>query len=231
MLVRRLAGEPVQYVTGEAAFRRLALSVGPGVLIPRPETEDLVQHVLDELRRLNDTGLSDVRVLDAGTGSGCIALAVKDEHPASTVHALDVSDDALVLASANAARLGLDVAFYRADLLADALPEAVCDAGPFDVLVSNPPYIPDADASALAREVALHEPPLALFSGPDPLAFYRALARHAEALVRPGGLVALEVDDAHAHASAVCFTPDVFSDVRILTDLYGRDRFLLARRR
>jgi len=231
MLARRLAGEPVQYVTGEAAFRRLTLAVGPGVLVPRPETEDLAEIALDELRRRAAPDASAARVLDAGTGSGCIALAVKDEHPAATVHALDVSEAALVVARANAHRLGLGVAFHRADLLAEALPEAVRQSGPFDVLVSNPPYIPDADAPTLAREVALHEPALALFSGPDALVFYRALARHAEALVRPGGLVALETDDAHAHAAAACFAPEVFSGVQVRADLYGRDRFLVARRR
>jgi len=223
-VVRRVAGEPVQYVTGEAAFRRLALHVAPGVLIPRPETEELVDLVLDGVHHLRAP-----RLLDAGTGSGCIALALRDERPDAIVDAFDVSDDALVLARANAERLGGDVAFHRADLLAAALPPDL--HGPYDALVSNPPYIPDADADSLAREVVAHEPALALFSGPDPLTFYRALARHARAVVRPGGLVAVEVDDAHAQASAACFGNDAFEDVRVHSDLYGRARFVTARRR
>lgn len=223
-VARRAAGEPVQYITGEAAFRRLTLHVAPGVLIPRPETEELVGLVLDEVQ-----GLAAPRLLDAGTGSGCIALALQDERPDAVVHAFDLSDAALAIARANAERLRLNATFSRADLLAEALPAAL--HGPYDVLVSNPPYIPDADAPSLAREVIAHEPALALFSGPDPLTFYRALARHARVVVRSGGLVAVETDDAHAHDSAACFHPDAFDDVQVHPDLFGRARFVTARRR
>lgn len=227
-IARRLAGEPVQYVTGEAAFRRLTLHVGPGVLVPRAETEELVDLVLARL-----DGPAAPRLLDAGTGSGCIALALKDERPGATVHALDVSEAALAIARANAARLGLDVAFVRADLLGDvnqvvaALPDPVGAA--YDVLVSNPPYIPDADAVALAPEVRQHEPALALFAGPDPLVFYRALARLARRLVRPGGWVAVETDDAYAHASAACFGEGFLSPT-VHRDTFGRWRFVTAQR-
>ncbi len=228
---RRAAGEPLQYALGVADFYGLRLTVTPAVLIPRPETEELVEHALATLR-----GTASPRVLDAGTGSGAIALAIKAARPDADVLALDVSREALDVARANAAALGLDVAFHTADLLADALPGAL--GGPnasrspagFDLVVSNPPYIPDADADSLEAHVRDHEPAIALFTGPDALVFFRALARHGARWVVPGGTLWCELDADHADATAACFTGPAWASARVETDTARRPRFVEARR-
>lgn len=220
---RCAAGEPVQYVIGTAAFCGLVLEVGPDVLIPRPETEEVVGCALEQI-----AGMARPRVLDAGTGSGCIALALKAARPEADVHALDVSERALAVARRNAAANRLAVTFHAGDLLADVLPGV---PGDLDLLVSNPPYIPDAEAEGLEPHVREHEPALALFSGPDPLQFYRALARHAEALVRPGGAVVVETHAYHAEATATCFSGPAFGRAEVRRDLSGRPRMVWTRRR
>ncbi len=219
-IARRVAGEPIQYVLGEAEFCGLRLRVTPAVLIPRPETEEVVGHALEKVR-----GVPQPRVLDVGTGSGCIALALKAARPDADVHALDVSRAALAVARENAERLGLSVAFYTADLRApdlDAVP------GPFSVIVSNPPYIPDAEKDTLEHHVRDFEPALALFSGSDPLVFYHALARHARRLLVPGGYLVTETHADHAQASAACFTAAGLTGADVRADLYGRPRVALA---
>ncbi|HYE58890.1 MAG TPA: peptide chain release factor N(5)-glutamine methyltransferase [Rhodothermales bacterium] len=221
MVARRAAGEPLQYVVGHVDFRGLRLAVAPGVLIPRPETEELVDHVLGALK-----GVSAPRVLDAGTGSGCLALALKAAHPDARVTALDVSPDALRIARANAAALGLDVVFVQADLLSPGLPVE----GPFDLIVSNPPYIPDAEACTLDSVVLDHEPHVALFSGADPLTFYHTLARHGAAILRPGGLLWAEAHTDYAPAAAGCFEGPGWASAVIHHDTARRPRFVEARR-
>lgn len=219
---RRAAGEPVQYVVGESAFYGLRLRVAPGVLIPRPETEELVACVLELLA---DTPAP--AVVDAGTGSGCIALALKHERPDARVHAFDVSEEALSVARANARTLKLDVDFARADLLApalDGIPKGV------DVLVSNPPYIPDAEAETLARHVRDFEPHAALFSGPEPYRFYEALARHAQMHVRPGGYLAVETHAEFADGVARRFTSRGWRGAEVRRDFSGHPRIVVARR-
>lgn len=218
-VARRAAGEPVQYVLGHADFYGLRLAVGPGVLIPRPETEEVVEAALARV-----AGVAAPRVLDVGTGSGCIALAVADARPDARVAACDVSPRALAVARGNAERLGLAVRFVEADVLGAAFAGAVPDA--LHLLVSNPPYIPDAEREALAVEVRDHEPALALFAGDDPLRFYRALARHAPRLVRPGGHVVLEAHPDHAAAAAALLADAGFRDVHVAADLAGRPRIV-----
>ena len=224
MVARRLAREPVQYVLGHADFYGLRLIVTPSVLIPRPETEEVVEEALQRIR-----GHERPWVLDVGTGSGAIALAIKHERPDAEVFAVDVSPEALAVAAQNAARLRLAVTFVRADALRPQLAAGVPPT--FDLLVSNPPYVPASERACLEPEVRDHEPGLALFvPDADPLCFYRALAGHAEALLKPGGWLAVET-----HADFGPAVRDVFADAglaeaQILADLAGRDRIALGRK-
>jgi release factor glutamine methyltransferase len=195
-------------------------------------------------------------VVDVGTGSGCIACAVAHERPTARVVGCDVSTDALAVARANADALGLPIAFGEADLTAPAFPaqvralldrpgdappedaadgkassdDATGDAARFDLVVSNPPYVPDAEADTLAPEVREHEPPVALFTGADPLVCYRALARHAADLLRPGGRLVTETHADYAADVAAVFRDAGLADVRTERDLAGRPRLALARR-
>jgi release factor glutamine methyltransferase len=208
---RRSAGrEPVAYITGVRGFRRLDLHVDQRVLIPRPETEDLVEVAL--------ALAPGARVVDVGTGSGAVALALKDERPDLEVLATDVSDDALAVARANAARLELDVTFLRADLL-DGVPAA-------DAVLSNPPYV--EDGAPLAPEIARHEPARALFAGPDGLAVVRRLVDQAGR--SPARLLALEVGLGQGPAVAALAREAGFADVELRRDLAGLERVAVARR-
>jgi len=218
---RRADGEPLQHILGYDEFFGLRLRVSPDVLVPRPETEEVVEYALKAMRSVDSP-----RVLDAGTGSGCIALALKSERPDAQVMACDVSEAALDVARANASRLTLDVDFRRADMLTDDF-AARCQ-GPFDLLISNPPYIPEGEAETLSDTVREYDPHLALFSGEDALRFYRVLARHARGMLAPGGRLIVET---HAHyASGVA---DVFGDagltnIQVEQDLAGRPRIAMA---
>jgi release factor glutamine methyltransferase len=221
-LRRRAEGEPLQYVLGHADFFGLRLAVSPAVLIPRPETETLVQealHVLAEGRR--------PRLLDVGTGSGCIALALASERPDADVHACDVSAGALAVARANADACGCSgVRFYRADVLAEPFPRK----GPadLDLLISNPPYVPDAEAEALPASVREHEPPTALFTGDDPLRFYRALAHRAPRMLASGGRLLLEAHAPYAGAVAALLRERGLANVTVTEDAFGRERIVGA---
>ena len=206
-LARRQAREPVAYIVGRKAFRRISLSVDRRVLIPRPETELLVEIALSL-----DRG---ARVADVGTGSGAVALALKEERPDLSVVGVDLSSDALAVARSNAAALGLDVEFVQADLL-EGVP------GPFDAVLSNLPYV--AVGSALPPEIELYEPGLALFGGPDGMDPVRRLLPMLEGV----RLLALEVGLAEAVASLVAGAG--FSSVEILDDLAGHERVVVGRR-
>ncbi len=206
-LARRQAREPVAYIVGRKAFRRISLLVDHRVLIPRPETELLVEIALSL-----DRG---ARVADVGTGSGAVALALKEERPDLSVVGVDLSPDALAVARSNAAALGLDVEFVQADLL-EGVP------GPFDAALSNLPYV--AEGSALPPEIELYEPGLALFGGPDGMDPVRRLLP----MVADVRLLALEVGLAEAVASLVAGAG--FSSVEILDDLAGHERVVVGRR-
>jgi release factor glutamine methyltransferase len=185
LVARRAAREPLQYILGTQAFWKHEFLVTPAVLIPRPETELLVETALELLG-----GVERPVVVDVGTGSGCIALSIAAERPDAEVHATDVSEPALEVARENARRLGLEgrVAFHRGDLL-----EPVAHlAGRLDVVVSNPPYVDPAERDALAPEVRDHEPPTALFA-PDPKAYPARLASAARRVLRPGGYLVVEI--------------------------------------
>lgn len=215
LVARRAAGEPLAYVTGTAGFRRLLLRVDRRVLIPRPETEGLVERVLALVPR--------GRVADVATGSGCIALALADEGNYEEVVATDASEAALAVARGNAARLRLSVTFLAGDLLAPLAGRR------FEAVVSNPPYLTGAELAALDPSVRDWEPAPALGSGPDGMEHTRRLLAGAREVLAPGGLLALEVDARRAglaagHASALGWT-----GVTVQDDLFGRARYVLAR--
>lgn len=223
LLARRERREPLQLVMGEAAFLDLELEVGPGVLLPRPETERLVELALQELAA-GPPARGDV-LLDVGTGTGAIALALKQAHPLAAVWATDVSEAALALAARNARSLGLPLELRRSDLLAD--PEVAAAAARAALVVSNPPYLPEGDRGAVPPEVAA-EPPEALFAGVDGLAVARRLVAQLEATLSPEALVVLELDPRNAAALAAEMRG--WRAVRVEDDLAGRERFVVARR-
>lgn len=219
-LERRSKREPLQHILGSAPFYGLELAVGPEVLVPRPETETLVELVLAAL-----VGVSAARVLDVGTGSGAIALAIKHERPEVAVMATDISPAALAVARANADSLDLCVMFVRSDLLATQCVAAF--AAVADVVVANLPYLPEADAADLPPEVKA-DPALALFSGSDGLALVRRLELQARQLLRTGAVLALELDPRNAGTGMELFK--VWPAVRSASDMTGRERFVIARR-
>lgn len=223
LLARRERREPLQLVLGEATFLDLTLAVAPGVLLPRPETERLVEIVLQELRARPPA--PGEALLDVGTGTGAIALALKRAHSQAEVWATDVSDAALELTRRNARALGLPLVVRRSDLLAD--PEVAAAARRAAAVVSNPPYLPDADRGAVPPEVAA-EPEEALFAGPDGLGVARRLVGQLAAALRPGALVALELDPRNARTLAG--EMGGWAEVRVESDLAERERFVVARR-
>lgn len=220
----RASGEPVQYVLGHADFYGLRLAVTPDVLIPRPETEEVVEEALRRIRAVEAPW-----VLDVGTGSGAIALAVKHERPGAEVFAVDVSPGALAVAAGNAERLGLAVTFVEADALRPAF---VADVPPtFDLVLSNPPYVPEAERAGLQVEVRDHEPGTALFvPDADPLVFYRALAGHADTLLKPGGWLVAETHADLGRSVGALWTEAGLADVEVRPDLARRDRIAVGRR-
>ena len=206
---RAVEREPVAYITGVKGFRRLDIDVDRRVLIPRPETETLVEAALDLPR--------GARVVDVGTGSGAVALALKDERPDLQVRGTDRSAEALAVARANAVRLGLDVGFVEGDLLAGLEADAV---------VSNPPYV--EDAATLQPEIARHEPPVALYAGPEGLTVIRRLV--AQVAASPARFVALEVGMGQAGEVAGVLRAAGFGDVAVRRDLAGIERVVAGRR-
>ena len=225
---RMASGEPLQYVTGEAYFYGRRFAVSPSVLIPRPETEILCQSVL---------GASGVgresRILDLCTGSGCSAWTLALELPGAEVTAVDISDDALKVASgqdffeevSRTAARGPE--FIKADVLAAPL----TGLGQFDVLTSNPPYVMESEKALMRRNVLEHEPELALFvTDDDPLIFYRAVARWASVLLKPGGYGIVEINEALGPETASVFADAGMTEVRIVEDLAGKERFVAFRK-
>jgi len=216
---RRAAGEPLQYVTGEVAFRHIVIKVRPGVLIPRPETEILAGETLSTIE-----GVDAPRIADVCTGSGCVGLAIAHELPGARVWACDISPVAVAVASENAERLGLAdrMEVSIGDLLG-ALPDEL--RGSLHAIVSNPPYIPTADVTTLPPEVAGFEPHLALDGGEDGLDVFRRLARDATQWLVPGGFFAVELDERRV-ATAAKEALQWYEEVRVITDLAGRDRIV-----
>ncbi len=215
-ICQRCTGTPVQHLTGEQAFRGIMLQVRPGVFVPRPETEVLVEHGLEAL------GMSeDPVVVDVGTGTGAVALAIKSERPGATVFATDLSPEAVELAGANAERLGLHVAVLEGDLL-EPLPGDL--RGWVDLVISNPPYVPTEELEGLPLEVRA-DPRLALEGGVE---LIDELARQALRWLRDGGAFVVEID-ARFGVEASETLARGFTDVRVERDLAGRDRVVVAR--
>jgi release factor glutamine methyltransferase len=218
---RRRAGEPIQYITGEAEFYGLRFTVNRDVLIPRPETEHLVEKVIELAR-----GLKRPRILDAGTGSGAIAIALASHLPAAQIHATDKSGPALKVARDNAARNGVTarMRFHEGDLL------AAVDRKRFDFIVSNPPYVADGDRDSLSVEVRDYEPAQALFAGADGLAIYRRLIPAAfDALFHERYLV-LEIGFGQEAPVNALLAGAGFAGIEFTKDLQGIPRVAIARR-
>lgn len=214
-------GIPVQYVLGYAWFMGMRLSVNPHVLIPRPETEELVDRIIKDYSR------KPIRIIDLCTGSGCIALALKQQFPEAVVYALDVSGDALDVARKNAQEMELDIRFIQGDLLEwdSFFDENLC----FDVVVSNPPYITVAEQYDMHSNVLNHEPHLALFVDNDtPLIFYDHIASFSMAHLHPGGGVYVEINRQYGKDTVDLFAKKGLSNVQLRHDMQGSDRFVQA---
>lgn len=222
---RRGHGEPLQYISGHAPFRHLDIKTRPNVLIPRPETEVLVDEVLSFLG-----GMSASRVIEVGCGSGCIACSLATEMPACDVWATDISPDACSLARENASDAGLDGIVHIIECDLDSgIPDEL--RGTFDVLVSNPPYIPDAVMEVLPDEVRGYEPHLALAGGADGLDVFRRLLARADGLVREGGMLAIELHEGSLDDACRLAEDAGMADVRMVRDLAGRPRILTCSRK
>lgn len=221
-IARRVAvdGVPVQYAVGQARFYGMNLRVTPDVLIPRPETEGLVDMIVRDA-----ADRSDLSVLDACTGSGCIAIALARTLPFARVDAFDISEAALNVARENAARLKAKVNFRRADAL-NLVPEVIAV---YDIIVSNPPYVVDSERAAMDPRVLLHEPAGALFvPDTDPLRFYRPLGVYAQRALRPGGRLYFEVNALYAADVAALLKTQGFDDAAVSLDFHGRPRYVVA---
>lgn len=233
--------EPVQYVLGAEWFAGRLFDVAPGVLIPRPETEDLVKWACDEAKEKEkednskeERGKEEKEVskkgeeaphpsiLDIGTGSGCIAITVALALPQVRVTAWDISTDALAIAAGNAHKLGASVRFEHQDALS-----APDDEERWDVIVSNPPYICDRERADMSDNVLSYEPELALFvPDNDPLLFYRAIARYASKALKPGGRLLFETNTAYAHEVAQVMADEGFTAIEVRNDCFGKPRMV-----
>ncbi len=221
---RLLAHEPVQYLLGTAPFAGMDLEVTPATLIPRPETEELVRLIETE-----QAGRPGLRVLDVGTGSGCLALALARALPAASVLAVDISSGALAVARRNAAAWAPAVAFQQVDIL-NAVPQGLA-AGTLDVLVSNPPYMRESERPEMRANVLAWEPATALFvPDNDPLLFYRRLAVIGAELLRPGGGIYLEINEALGPETAALLEAQGFAGVAVVADMFGRPRMVRGTR-
>jgi release factor glutamine methyltransferase len=221
-VARREAREPLQHITGRAFFRYLELQVGPGVFVPRPETESVVGWAIDAVRAMD---VAEPLIVDLCTGSGAIALALAQEVPRSRVHAVELSEQALEWARKNTA--GSKVDLRHGDAFT-AFPDL---DGQVDLVISNPPYIPLTEWEHVAPEARDHDPELALFSGPDGLHAIRGIARAAHRLLRPGGVVVVEHADSQGGQVPWIFEEDAgWADAADHPDLNNRPRFTTARR-
>jgi len=220
----RARGCPTQYITGHQEFWGLDLLVSPAVLIPRPETEHVVETVLELVRDYGADSSARLRLLDVGTGSGCIALALASELPHVELHACDISEEALEIARINAARLGLGgkVLFRKSDLL------TVYRGEQFDFVISNPPYVGEADADKVQKQVREFEPRIAVFSGQEGLEIYRKLVPQARAHLRPRGWFVAEIG--FSEEARVRELLAGWKDIQVTADLQGIPRVVAARK-
>ncbi|WP_080905288.1 peptide chain release factor N(5)-glutamine methyltransferase [Parabacteroides sp. Marseille-P3160] len=221
--VKRLqTGEPIQYLLGRAEFLGLSLRVNPAVLIPRPETEELVDRILR-----TEKGKA-LRILDIGTGSGCIAIALAKFLPESRVTALDLSPEALDIARSNATEQQVTIRFIQADILRTKETEALLSQ-PFDLIISNPPYVLESEKAMMEPNVLDYEPATALFvPDNDPLLFYRSIAETGLSLLRPGGSLYFEINARCGAITLDMLRRKSYSSIELSQDLSGKDRFIKA---
>ncbi len=222
-LAQRATGVPSQYITGHQEFWGLDFVVSPAVLIPRPETEHLVEALLELVG-----GVPRPRLVDVGTGSGCVALALAHELKDAEIYAVDLSPDALEIARANAVRLQLEdrVQFRRSDVL-----RAVSDLGDFDFVVSNPPYVAFGEADKVQKSVFEFEPRMAVFAGEHGLDVIHPLIEEAYAALKSGGWLAMEIGYSMRDAVVNLLNPTMWDDIRVVPDLQGIPRVVAARKR
>jgi release factor glutamine methyltransferase len=221
-VAERATGKPAQYITGHQEFWGLDLLVSPAVLIPRPETEHVIETVLELVE--NASVEENLRMIDVGTGSGCIAIALASELASAQIHASDISAQALEMARANAARLGFTerIGFHHADLLAGFA------ARQFDFVVSNPPYVSEAEPEKTQREVREFEPKVAVFGGPTGMEIYQRLVPQAHQCLRDGGWLVMEIG--YSIEAPVRSLLPSWSEVRTVNDLQGIPRVIAARK-
>lgn len=213
--------KPIQYILGEARFMDLELQVNEQVLIPRPETEELVQWILNDCQIEQSR---DLKILDIGTGSGCIAIALAKHAPNAKVYAIDVSEGALKVARENANKNGVDVNFIEQDILNPVLELD------FDIIVSNPPYVRDLEKNEIKKNVKDHEPHLALFVPDDnALIFYDAIARFGKKHLAKNGSLYVEINQYLGEETKALLKAHDFSEIELRKDIFGNDRMLKAK--
>jgi release factor glutamine methyltransferase len=216
-------GRPIQYILGKTFFYGLEFSVNDKVLIPRPETEELVKLIIDDAKKITGS----FSILDIGTGSGCIAVSLKKNLPAWHVYALDISAEALQTAKTNAEKNECEIHFITGDILDNELPAKLPSCL---IIVSNPPYVKLSESASMHRNVKEHEPHLALFvPDEDALVFYKAIAATGKSKLKPGGMVYVEINESLGLETAILFQREGYSDVQLLKDINGKDRMIKAR--
>lgn len=230
-MARLEEGEPIQYVLGRASFCGRSFAVAPGVLIPRPETEELCRLIID-------THPSEsLNILDIGTGSGCIAITLALEMPDAEVEAVDISPEALAIAEANAAQLGAKVSFHQCDILSRNSPPLGSGRGwvapstpEYDIIVSNPPYICERERADMERNVLDYEPHTALFvPDDDPLLFYRTIGQKALTMLVPGGILCFEINPLYCDQLIELLRSQGYCEVEAVSDSFGKRRFVTAK--
>lgn len=218
-LIDLLNNKPIQYILGEAWFYKMKFTINEHVLIPRPETEELVGWIIEGLH-----STATIKIIDIGTGSGCIPVALKKIHPSFSLTAIDISGDALLVAKQNASLHHVEIDYRELDFLNetnwDTLPG-------FDIIISNPPYIPLTEKSTLAKNVSEYEPHLALFVKNDPTLFYKKIARFANGHLHTNGNIYVEVHEQHASEVQEVFAEYNFTSI-LKKDIYERDRMIKA---
>jgi release factor glutamine methyltransferase len=222
-LIERInRNEPIQYVLNEEYFYGRKFYVDSSVLIPRPETEELVGEILSLFKDRRE-----IKIVDIGTGSGCIAISLAEEIPTATVWATDISENALAVAARNADLLTAEINFLKHDILSKDLPQ-----DELDLIVSNPPYISEPEKTKMQSNVLRYEPHTALFApGPDPLIFYKRIATNAQLKLKNEGIVAVEINEQFASEIASVFKESGLKEIHIKKDMNGKSRFIIAYKR
>lgn len=216
-LLRLQDQEPIQYIIGATEFYGLPFNVTPATLIPRPETEELVEWIIEKFRLQT----SDFRILDVGTGSGCIAISVAKHLENAQVSALDISKEALKVASLNAVLNNVEVAFFQANILTTTLPQQ------YDIIVSNPPYVRELEKEYMHANVLKHEPATALFvSNKNPLLFYRAIAQRARNHLTANGVLYFEINEYLSDEMQSMLEQEGFTEIELKKDIFGKYRML-----